>query len=126
LEGRLVEIYRGLEEVLSDLKPSVVAVEALYSHEVHPRTAILMGHARGVIFCLAGLFGIPVITYGATQVKKSLTGSGRASKSRIQRAVQLALNLRSLPEPPDVADALAIALCHLDALKGPLALSRPS
>ena len=121
LEGRLVEIYQGLEEVLSDLKPSVIAVEALYSHGVHPRTAILMGHVRGVVFCLAGLFRIPVIGYGATQVKKSLTGSGRASKSQVQRAVQVALNLRTPPEPLDVADALAVALCHLDALKGPLA-----
>jgi len=123
LEARLVEIYRGLEEVLSDLKPSVVAVEALYSHGVHPRTAIQMGHVRGVIFCLAGLFGIPITGYGATQVKKSLTGSGHASKSRIQRAVQMALALRATPEPPDVADALAVALCHLDTLKGPPGLS---
>jgi len=126
LETRLVEIYRGLEEVLSDLKPSVVAVEALYSHEVHPRTAIQMGHVRGVIFCLTGLFGIPITGYGATQVKKSITGSGHASKPQIQRAVQLALALRAAPEPPDVADALAVALCHLDTLKGPLGLSESS
>ncbi len=126
LETRLVEIYRGLEEVLSDLKPSVVAVEALYSHEVHPRTAIQMGHVRGVIFCLTGLFGIPITGYGATQVKKSLTGNGHASKPRIQRAVQLALALQAAPEPPDVADALAVALCHLDTLKGPPGLSEGS
>ena len=112
LTARLVEIHAGIAEVVATLKPSVLALEELYSHYARPRTAILMGHARGVI-CLAGAqAGLHVVHYPSTQVKRILTGSGRAPKSQIQRAIQLELGLPALPEPPDVADALAIALCH--------------
>jgi crossover junction endodeoxyribonuclease RuvC len=112
ISERLLKIYEGLRDVLAALKPAVMALEELYSHYQRPRTAILMGHARGVI-CLAGAqAGIPVLHYSATQVKRILTGSGRASKSQVQRAIQRELGLAQLPEPPDVADALAIALCH--------------
>jgi crossover junction endodeoxyribonuclease RuvC len=89
-----------------------MALEELYSHYERPRTSILMGHARGVICLAAAQAGIAVIHYSATQVKKALTGSGRAPKSQIQEAVRRELRLSSPPEPPDVADALAIALCH--------------
>jgi crossover junction endodeoxyribonuclease RuvC len=109
---RLAAIYDGVCDVIAALKPSVMALEELYSHYQRPRTAILMGHARGVI-CLAGeKAGIAVIHYSATQVKRILTGSGHAPKSQVQRAIQQELGLAELPEPPDVADALAIALCH--------------
>jgi crossover junction endodeoxyribonuclease RuvC len=112
LTARLVEIHAGIAEVVATLKPSVLALEELYSHYARPRTAILMGHARGVI-CLAGAqAGLRVVHYPSTQVKRILTGSGRAPKSQVQRAIQLELGLPALPEPPDVADALAIALCH--------------
>jgi len=112
ISERLAAIYEGLGEVIAALKPAVMALEELYSHYDRPRTAILMGHARGVI-CLAGAqAGIPVIHYSATQVKRILTGSGRAPKSQVQQAIQRELGLAQLPEPPDVADALAIALCH--------------
>ncbi len=112
LAVRLAEIYRGMREVIAALEPSVMALEELYSHYARPRTAILMGHARGVI-CLAGAeAGIPVIHYSATQIKRILTGSGRASKGQVQRAIQRELGLAAIPEPPDVADALAIAICH--------------
>jgi crossover junction endodeoxyribonuclease RuvC len=112
LADRVAEIYRGIAEVIAALEPSAMAVEELYSHYQRPRTAILMGHARGVI-CLAGAQArIPVVHYSATQVKKTLTGSGRAGKAQVQRAIQHELGLPALPEPPDVADALAIALCH--------------
>jgi crossover junction endodeoxyribonuclease RuvC len=112
LTQRLVEIHQGVADVIAALHPHVMALEQLYSHYQRPRTAILMGHARGVI-CLAGAqAGIPVIHYSSTQVKKILTGSGRAGKAQVQRAIQRELGLPKLPEPPDVADALAIALCH--------------
>ena len=112
LEKRLFEIHEGITDVIATLKPTTMAIEELYSHYKRPRTAILMGHARGVI-CLAGTqAGIPVMSYAATQVKKILTGSGRASKAQVQRAIQQELGLSEAPEPPDVADALAIALCH--------------
>jgi crossover junction endodeoxyribonuclease RuvC len=112
LTKRLFEIHEGVAEVIANLHPAVMALEELYSHYDRPRTAILMGHARGVI-CLAGAqAGIPVIHYSATQIKRILTGSGRAPKSQVQRAIQRELSLPSLPDPPDVADALAAALCH--------------
>ena len=78
LTKRLVEIHEGVTDVITSLKPEVMALEELYSHYDRPRTAILMGHARGVI-CLAGAQGgIPVVHYSATQIKRILTGSGRA------------------------------------------------
>jgi crossover junction endodeoxyribonuclease RuvC len=112
LTRRLAEIYQGLEEVIESVHPAVMALEELYSHYARPRTAILMGHARGVICLAAARRGIEVASYSATQVKRILTGSGRASKGQVQRAIQFELRLAELPEPPDVADALAIALCH--------------
>ncbi|MFH1919978.1 MAG: crossover junction endodeoxyribonuclease RuvC [Planctomycetota bacterium] len=112
LAERVAVIHEGVADVIAALKPSVMALEELYSHYARPRTAILMGHARGVI-CLAGVqAGIPVVHYSATQVKKILTGSGRAPKSQVQLAIQHEFRLAELPDPPDVADALAIALCH--------------
>lgn len=112
LAMRLVEIFRGMTELLESFAPSAVALEELYSHYDRPRTAILMGHARGVICATAALRGIPVLPYAATQVKRILTGNGRASKSQMQQAICRELRLLKPPEPPDVADALAIALCH--------------
>lgn len=112
LTSRLAEIFRGVNDVIAALQPDSMALEQLYSHYDRPRTAILMGHARGVI-CLAGeLAGLEISHYASTQVKRILTGAGRASKSQMQRAVQFELKLTQLPEPADVADALALALCH--------------
>ncbi len=113
LESRLAEIYEGVREVIAGFHPSAVAVEELYSHYERPRTAILMGHARGVICLAAALAGVPVQHYAATQVKRLLTGSGRAPKAQIQQAVCREFALSTAPDPPDVADALAIAVCHL-------------
>lgn len=112
LTERLVAIHRGVCEVIAGLKPHVMAIEELYSHYDRPRTAILMGHARGVICLAAAEAEIPVVPYAATQIKRILTGSGRASKAQVQRAIQHELGLSAIPEPADVADALAIALCH--------------
>jgi crossover junction endodeoxyribonuclease RuvC len=94
-----------------------VAVEQLYSHYAHPRTAILMGHARGVILLVARKRGLRLEQFPANRVKQSVTGHGHASKVQMQRAIQSLWNLPEPPEPPDVADALAIALCcgfHVD------------
>ncbi|HUT89423.1 MAG TPA: crossover junction endodeoxyribonuclease RuvC [Thermoguttaceae bacterium] len=112
ISTRVAAIHEGVAEVIAAFGPSVMALEELYSHYARPRTAILMGHARGVICLAAAQAGIPVVHYSATQVKKILTGSGRAPKSQVQQAIQRELGLATLPEPPDVADALAIALCH--------------
>ncbi len=89
-----------------------MAIEQLYSHYERPRTAILMGHARGVLFLAGAHNSLEVFSYAATQVKKLLTGNGRAPKDQMQRAIQMQLSLKEPPDPPDVADALAIALCH--------------
>jgi len=112
LASRLQSLWVSLDELLRETRPHVLAVEELYSHYAHPRTAVLMGHARGVILACAALAGVPVASYAATRIKKTITGSGRASKEQVQRVVRSELRLSQLPEPPDVADALACALCH--------------
>jgi crossover junction endodeoxyribonuclease RuvC len=112
LEYRLQEIFSGVEEVLESLSPSTMALEEVFSHRQRPRTAILMGHARGAICLAAARAEIPVLHYAATQIKRILTGNGRAPKSQMQLAICRELGLDGPPEPPDVADALAIALCH--------------
>ena len=112
IEVRLKEIHDGVFEVLEAFRPSALALEQLYSHYERPRTAILMGHARGVICLAAARVDVPIVHYAATQVKRLLTGNGRAPKSQMQQAICRELGLGQAPEPPDVADALAIALCH--------------
>ena len=111
LSNRLLAIDTDIAAILDEHRPHIVAVEQLYAHYNHPRTAILMGHARGVILLAAARRNIEMQSYAATQVKRYLTGRGRADKAQVQRAVQVALGLPNLPDPPDVADALAIALC---------------
>jgi crossover junction endodeoxyribonuclease RuvC len=109
---RLRVLYDGIVEVLEQFRPGVMVVEQLFAHYDHPRTAILMAHARGVIFLAGGQHNLPVLSYNATRIKKTITGSGRASKEQVQHAIRRELGLARLPEPPDVADALAAALCH--------------
>ena len=113
LEERLREIFSGVVDVVQSLSPEVMSLEELYSHYERPTTAILMGHARGAICLAAAQAEIPVEHYAATQIKKTLTGNGRAPKWQIQLAIQRELALGTVPEPADVADALAIALCHV-------------
>ncbi len=112
LAARVKDVYDGVVEVIEAYKPDVMALEQLYSLYKRPETAILMGHARGAICLAAEQAGIEVVSYAATKVKKTMTGAGRAPKDQMQRAVQLELRLPKLPEPPDVADAIAIAFCH--------------
>ncbi len=112
LTRRVCEIHVGITEVIDAFHPTSMAVEELYSHYERPRTAILMGHARGVICLAAATAEIPVKHYAATRIKKLLTGNGRAPKSQMQTAIQREFQLDELPAPADVADALAVALCH--------------
>ncbi len=114
LEKRLYELHKDLVHIIETNEPHVMAVENLYSHYKHPRTSIIMGHARGVIFLAASQAGVPVVSYSATEIKKSLVGAGRATKAQVQHMVQQRLRLHDLPEPPDVADAIAAAYCHID------------
>jgi crossover junction endodeoxyribonuclease RuvC len=120
LADRLVELETELDALIDEHKPDVCAVEQLYAHYAHPRTAILMGHARGVILLVARRRGVRCEQFAANRIKQSLTGHGHASKTQMQRAIQAQWNLPAPPEPPDVADALAIALCcgaHIDEMR---------
>src|SRR5262245_49988587 len=117
LAERIASLYDGIADVMTTLKPDSVAIEQLYAHYDHPRTAILMGHARGVLLLAAAKHNLEVTSYAATRIKKTITGHGRASKDQMQRAIQRELALKEKPNPPDVADALAVALCHCYSLK---------
>jgi crossover junction endodeoxyribonuclease RuvC len=120
LGSRLLELHEGVTEVIAAFHPGALAIEELYSHYERPQTAILMGHARGVICLAAAQARIPIQSYAATQIKRLLTGSGRAPKSQVQQAILREFGLREMPEPPDVADAMAIALCHYYLARQPL------
>ena len=124
MASRIVQIHLDLRELLAELAPDLVAIEQVYAHYKHPRTAILMGHARGAIMLAAAKCGVPVASYSATMIKRSLTGNGHASKQQVQRMIEVMLGLREPPEPVDVSDALAVALCHLNAAGKPDVLGR--
>ncbi|MGH7131404.1 MAG: crossover junction endodeoxyribonuclease RuvC [Phycisphaerales bacterium] len=117
IHHRLCELEDDFRDLLDRTKPDAVAVEMLYSHYAHPTTAIVMGHARGVILLVAQRKGLQLVELRPTEIKKSLTGHGHAKKDQIQRAIQDEFHLATLPKPPDVADALAIALCALRRAK---------
>jgi crossover junction endodeoxyribonuclease RuvC len=121
---RLVELETELDSLLDEHKPDLCAIEQLYSNYTHPRTAILMGHARGVIMLIAQRRGIRVEEFAANRIKQSLTGHGHASKQQMQRAIQSQFNLAAPPQPADVADAVAVALCCGRALEGSIAQRR--
>ncbi len=112
LGKRLHLLHEGIVEVLEAFPPEALALEQVHSHVKHPRTAILMAHARGVIVLAAAQRAVPVFGYAASRIKKTLTGSGKAPKEQMQHAIQTELGLDCLPEPHDVADACAVALCH--------------
>jgi crossover junction endodeoxyribonuclease RuvC len=112
LPERLESLFVELKRILEEFNPQAMCLEEVYSHANYPRTAILMGHARGVICLAARLAGIPVLSFSAKRVKQSITGNGNASKLQVQRAVQNYFSLHRVPYPPDVADALAVALCY--------------
>ena len=117
LHHRVQELAVGLREVIADCQPEIVALEQVFTHAQNPRTALMMAHARGGILLTLADASLPVIDYSPTQVKKLLTGSGRASKEQIQHAVKAELRLKSVLEPNDVADAAAMALCLYHSVK---------
>ena len=116
IEAKLNQIAEDVDLLLENFKPDIVAVEELYSHYTHPKTAILMGHARGVILQICARAAVEIRSFSAMRIKKSITGNGRASKEQVQRTIQTILSLRELPEPSDVADAIAAALCCANSL----------
>ncbi|MGA2678855.1 MAG: crossover junction endodeoxyribonuclease RuvC [Sedimentisphaerales bacterium] len=117
IEKRLNQIAEDIDSILDKFKPDAVGVEQLYSHYAHPRTAILMGHARGVILQRCAEAGIEVKSFGATRIKKCITGNGHASKEQMQRTIKTLLGLSAVPEPNDVADAIAAAMCCAEMMR---------
>lgn len=117
LAERVHEIAAGVREVLQEFQPSVLAIEQVFSLVRNPKSAILMAHARGAVLAMAIDCQVPVVHYTPTQIKRLLTGSGKASKDQIQRAIQTELRLDRLLEPHDVSDAFAVALCHYHSAK---------
>ena len=115
LPARLETLFDGLREVMAEFHPQAMCLEEVYTHRDYPRTSVLMGHARGVICLAARLASIPVVSFPAKRVKQSVTGNGNASKTQVQRAVQSFFSLARAPHPPDVADALAVAMCFRDS-----------
>lgn len=118
LERRLLTLYEGITAVMREFQPEHVVVEELYSKYDHPRTAILMGHARGTVLLAAATLGLSYQGYEASLVKKSLTGNGRATKGQVAGMVCKLLDLSEPPSPEDVTDALALAVCHASPLRG--------
>lgn len=112
LPERLGTLHESLAELLDEQQPGVMVVEDLFSHYARPKTAILMGHARGVLLLAAAQRSIEVISYLPTRVKRALTGNGHASKEQMIQAIQLEFRQATAIKTPDVADALAVALCH--------------
>jgi len=112
LHQRVHELSTGLKEVLDEFNPCCMAIEQIFSTGKYPKPALLMAHARGVILLAAAQRNMQVVHYTPTQIKRLLTGSGRASKEQMQHAIKNELRLQAIPEPNDVADASAVALCH--------------
>lgn len=117
LAARVLEIATGLREVIREFKPNAMAIEQVFSLGKNPKSALLMAHARGGILMVAAELEVPIIHFTPTQVKRLLTGSGRASKEQMQHAVTRELQLDRLLEPNDVADASAVALCLYHQLR---------
>jgi crossover junction endodeoxyribonuclease RuvC len=111
LHRRVHEIASGLRDVIAELRPGVVAIEQLFSLSKNVKSSLLLAQARGAILLTLADAGLPVIHYTPTQIKRLLTGNGRAPKDQIQMTVRNELRLQSIPEPHDVADASAVALC---------------
>jgi crossover junction endodeoxyribonuclease RuvC len=118
LPTRLAELQRELRALIVEFKPDAVAVERVL-FQVNVRTAMSVGQASGIAMAEGASAGCAVVQYSPNQVKDAVAGYGAADKLQVQRMVQTLLGLASLPEPPDAADAAAIALTHL-ALAGPL------
>ena len=113
ITARLLKIYDGLSEIIEEYRPDALVIEKVYSHYKHPMTAILMGHARGVVALAANSLKLEVVNYPAKTVKRAVTGNGNASKEQVQRSVERFLNLKSCKGPVDITDALALCLTHI-------------
>ncbi len=110
LHWRLGQLHTALSEIVAELRPDHLAVEQVFSHARQVRTAILLGHARGVILLAGVQANLPLTEFAPATIKKAIAGNGQATKGQMQHAVASILGLNEPPEPADVADALAIAI----------------
>jgi crossover junction endodeoxyribonuclease RuvC len=116
LPERLNAIYDGLNNIINLYKPEALAIEELFFNK-NIKTALTVGHGRGVAILCAQRAGLEIYEYTPLQVKQGLVGYGRAEKKQIQQMTKVILNLSEIPKPDDVADALAIAICHAHSYK---------
>jgi crossover junction endodeoxyribonuclease RuvC len=114
---KLKHIHAGLVELLAQHRPDCVAVESIF-HARNVRSALTLGHARGVVLLAACEAGLPVFEYSPAEVKRAVVGFGRAEKHQVQQMIKLLLGLAAAPSPHDVADALAVAICHMHSSTG--------
>jgi crossover junction endodeoxyribonuclease RuvC len=112
----LLAIYRNIHQIIMAYQPDGCAIENIFYHQ-NKKTAIVMGHVRGVAMVAAAAQGLPVHEYSPREVKLSIVGMGGASKSQVQAMVKTILNMSEIPQPEDAADALAVAICHYHRLK---------
>ena len=117
LSDRLGEIATGLREVIAEHHPALVAVEQAFAHGRNLRSSMMIAHVRGAILLVAAEHRLPVVHLAPREVKRLLTGSGRASKEQVQEAIRAELRLPHVLEPNDVADASAVALCVLHRVR---------
>jgi crossover junction endodeoxyribonuclease RuvC len=118
--GRLQAIHEGLVALLAEHHPSCVAIENIF-HAKNVRSALRLGHARGVALLAASAAGVPIAEYTPAEIKRAVVGFGRAEKHQVGQMVKLLLALDAVPAPHDAADALAIAICHLHSSTGAVA-----
>ncbi len=112
---RLARIHRELAALLTTWRPDCVAIENLF-HANNVRSALKLGHARGVAMLAAIEAGCPVVEYTPAEIKRAVVGYGRAEKHQVGQMVKLLLGLDKPPTPHDAADALAVAICHLHSI----------
>jgi crossover junction endodeoxyribonuclease RuvC len=116
LGQRLYALHRQLADLIERHRPEAVAVEELFFSR-NARTAMIVGHARGVILLTIAERGIPAFEYTPLQVKDAIVGYGRASKSQIQKTLRVFLGMEDYPRPDDAADAVAVAICHIHSAR---------
>jgi len=115
LAARLLQLHRDIEGLFHELRPDLVMLEDLFVHRQFPRTAIVLGHARGLVYLAAAASRVSVVALAPSAVKQAITGSGRASKAQVQASVRSLLGLRRVADP-HAADALALAYAGLSRI----------
>ncbi len=109
---KLLQIHTRLSAIIGECRPDGIAVENVF-HAINVRSALKLGHARGVALLAAAEAGVPVFEYSPAEIKRAVVGYGRAEKPQVQQMVKLLLGLDAVPSPHDAADALAVAICHI-------------